>query len=60
MGFSPGDFMTVDGKKLHFERKGYGLIVLWPENEIGAVFEIDLANAEIIISQLQTLLVVDV
>jgi hypothetical protein len=39
MGFSPGDFVTHDGRLLHFEGGGRG-IKLWDEKESKIIFEI--------------------
>ena len=60
MGFSPGDFDTLDEGPLHFERKDGGRIVLWSLAEDRLLFEVDLKNAALMVSQLETLLATEV
>lgn len=43
MGFSPGDFDTLDEGPLHFEQKDRG-IVLWNLNESIQLFAVDWGN----------------
>jgi hypothetical protein len=68
MGFSPGSFtakvhahdLSSKNTFLHFERKADGRIVLWSFNETASYFEVDLENAALMISQLETLLATEV
>jgi len=53
MGFSPGDFKTAN-EILHFEQKDGGRIILWNDDESIVLFEVDVANARLMISHLQT------
>lgn len=56
MGFSPGDFRTEDGQKLHWELKGNGRVVLWVDGETRAVLKLDEVNAKLACAQLHTLI----
>lgn len=54
MGFSPGEFMSVDDGQLHWEYSG-GKIILWGPEELKMLMAVTKADAFKMLNQLQIL-----
>ena len=58
MGFSPGDFTTLDAKEFHWELKSNNRVVLWNENESIKLLDLSEDKAREAFRQLETLIMI--
>jgi len=58
MGFSPGDFTTIEKEALHWELKSENRVVLWNRGESKKLLDLSEEQARAAFSQLETLIMI--